>query len=224
MKLMHFIKKLAKWSKSFIFALLLLSFSMGIVFSAPENVKFKEWCVKTFENGSEIYEAYRVINFDIEYKSDKSSGVFDFWQKPKETLLLKTGDCEDIMILFSDLLPWNQDNFEIAWGFVYSRISIAKTKHVWGQLTGKDGQIYLLEGGKENWNAIQKQEIVEKTEYRDPFVVIPQKTYTLLQGKFLDYEVFDDIAYRELFGRDEPSSEAFDVFKMLHEMITRDKI
>ncbi len=218
MKLMHFIKKLALCS-------LLIFFGMSTVFSAPENPAFKEWCVETFNNGSEIYEAYRVINFDIEYKSDRSSGSFDFWQKPEETLLLKTGDCEDVMFLFSDMLPWNQDNFEIVWGFAYSKISIAKTKHVWGQLTAKDGQIYILEGNGGDWDSIKKQEIVEKYEYRDPFVVMSQRMYTLLQGVFLDYDIFDETTYRDIFGKDgEPSTEAFEVLRMLHEMITRERI
>ncbi len=114
---------------------------MGMAFSAPDNSAFKEWCVDTFSNGSEIYEAYKVINFDIEKRPDVKDGYYDYWQNPMETRLLKTGDCEDFMFLFSDLLPWNQDNFEIVWGFVYDKSSIGKAKHVWGQLKGKDGQI-----------------------------------------------------------------------------------
>ncbi len=222
MKLQNCIDKLAKWNKYFIIPMLLIFFSIGTAFSAPDNAAYKEWCIDTFYNGDIIYEAYRVINFDIEGKLDVKSGYFDFWQKPQETLRLKTGDCEDFMILFSDLILGSQDNFEIVWGFVYDKSSIVKSKHVWGQLTGKDGQLYILEGGQGDWDGIQKQEIIEKTQFRDPIVIIPQRTYTLLQGLFLNYDIFDEIAYREIFGKDEPSSEAFHVFEMLHEMVTRE--
>ncbi len=219
--MMNFMNKLVKFSKCLIFALVVF-FSVTEVFSAPENLAYKDWCVETFDNGEKIYEAYRVINFDIEYRLDRHSGYYEFWQKPKETLRFKTGDCEDLMFLFSDLLPWRQDNFEIVWGFVYSKVSRSKTKHVWGELIGKDKQIYYVEGGQADWNAIEKKEIVEKREQRDPIVKLPQRTYTLLQGLFLEYDEFDEILYKDLFGEKELSSEAFHIFKLLHEMTTRE--
>ncbi len=192
--------------------------------NAPDNLAFKEWCVDTFQNGSKIYEAYRVVNFDIEFRADVKGGNFDFWQKPRETLRLKTGDCEDFLFLFSDMLPWSQDNFELVWGFVYSKTSKSKVKHAWGELTGKHGQVYYVEGGQGNWNAIQKIEIVEKYQYRDPIVKIPQRTYTLFQGLFMEYDRFDSAMCKEILGNDDISSEAFEVFKLLHEMITRSYI
>jgi hypothetical protein len=40
------------------------------------------------------------IHNNIKYKSD---GKFDYWQTPEETMRLKTGDCEDMCILFQDI-------------------------------------------------------------------------------------------------------------------------
>ncbi len=221
---MKFIGKLVKWNKIFLIPMLIVFFSMSTVFSAPDNTNFKKWCVDTFYDGSEIYEAYKVVNFDIESKTDSKAGFYDYWQKPLETLRLKTGDCEDFMFLFSHLLPWDYEEFDIVWGFVYDKTSIGKAKHVWGELTGKHGQIYIVEGGQADWDGIKKQEIVEKTEFRDPIIVMPQRTYTLLQGLFLEYDYFDDFTYTSIFGEGVPSSEAFEVLKMLHGMMTRDRI
>lgn len=52
-----------------------------------------------------LYELNTWINKNIEYKSDniikKDKEIFrDCWQYPRETLILKTGDCEDQAILF----------------------------------------------------------------------------------------------------------------------------
>lgn len=218
---MRSISKLVKWSKRISLALLVTIFSVGMAFSAPDNSMYKQWCEDTFYNGDKIYEAYKVINFDIHYKGDVQAGYFDYWQKGRETLQLKTGDCEDFMILFSDLLPWDYESFDIVWGFIYSKTSKSKTKHVWGELRGKSGQLYILEGGQQDWGGIQKVETIEIDELRDPIVVLPQQTYTLLQEIFLKYDYFDQATYQEIFGKSEPSSEAFRVFEMLHEMITR---
>ena len=50
-------------------------------------------------------EVNRDISSKISYKSDiEAHGVKDYWQSPRQTLQLKTGDCEDFAILQANIL------------------------------------------------------------------------------------------------------------------------
>lgn len=45
------------------------------------------------------------VSDNITYKDDKDTwGISDYWQTPEETMLLRTGDCEDFTILAMALL------------------------------------------------------------------------------------------------------------------------
>lgn len=64
----------------------------------PDNPRYKEWCINTFDNGEQIYEAYKEIAFDIDYRPEPQKT--DYWQTPIETMQSKKGDCEDSAFLF----------------------------------------------------------------------------------------------------------------------------
>ena len=57
---------------------------------------------------------------EIEYVSDTSvHGVSDYWQLPRETLSLRTGDCEDFSILLCSLyrqIGWNENKVYVVVG------------------------------------------------------------------------------------------------------------
>ena len=36
----------------------------------PDNPYYREWCVNTFDNGVQLYYAYKKIAFDIEYRTE----------------------------------------------------------------------------------------------------------------------------------------------------------
>ncbi|MFQ5713634.1 MAG: hypothetical protein ACE5GU_06340 [Candidatus Scalinduaceae bacterium] len=129
-----------------------------------DNFLYKEWCEKTFDNGSYIYEAYKNIAFNIEYTPEPYKT--DFWQTSLETVRLKKGDCEDAVFHFFSQLPPDQRNAEIIWGWVIDRQDAIGTAHVWYQLMDKEGKQYIVEGFSKDWNGIIPMEIVEKTETR----------------------------------------------------------
>ena len=135
-----------------------------------DNTLYKEWCEKTFKYGNYIYEAYKDVAFNIKYTPE--SAKTDFWQTPFETTKSKNGDCEDaVFLFFSHLLP-NQENAEIVWGWVIDRkIGVARA-HVWYQLIGKEGQLYVVEGFSNDWNGIIPMEIIKQTESRKPIFTL----------------------------------------------------
>lgn len=58
-----------------------------------ENEKLIDEQVPSF---SSIEEAYRWVYYNVEEKEDTD----DYWQNPIETLVKRSGDCEDSVILF----------------------------------------------------------------------------------------------------------------------------
>lgn len=80
-----------------------------------------------FENNIEITDEYDAIgwikeNIKLKYDIDVHK-VADYWQLPETTVLLGTGDCEDIVILFMYLLKTylNIDSYFV--GTLYKKIN-----------------------------------------------------------------------------------------------------
>lgn len=134
------------------------------------NFQYMKWCEETFNNGSHIYEAYKNIAFNIKYIQESNN--VDFWQTPKETARLRSGDCEDIAFSFSSQLPPDMKNAEIVWGRISDKQTKFELSHVWYQLTDKKGQKYVVEGGSGDWNGIIPMTIVKNTETRNPTLTI----------------------------------------------------
>ena len=143
-----------------------------------DNFLYKEWCEKTFDNGSYIYEAYKNIAFNIEYTPEPSKT--DFWQTPLETFKLKKGDCEDAVFhFFSQLLP-NQRNAEITWGWVINKHDTVGKAHVWYQLIDKNGEQYVVEGFSKDWDGIIPVRMMKDTEARIPILTIVHSSVSRL--------------------------------------------
>ncbi len=135
-----------------------------------DNLLYKEWCEESFNNGTDIYEGYKDIAFNIKYESEAAK--YDIWQTPSETTKLQKGDCEDAVFLFFSHLSPKQKNAEIVWGWVIDNQTGISKAHVWYQLTDKDGRQYVVEGFSNDWNGIIPMEIIERTETRKSILTI----------------------------------------------------
>jgi len=138
--------------------------------NVADNPYYREWCVKTFDNGEQIYEAYKKIAFDIEYRSEPPKT--DYWQTPEETMQSKQGDCEDsVFFLVSRLAKWEIDG-EIVWGWVTDKLRPIAFAHVWYQIYDKQGKAYVVEGFSKEWNGIIPTEIIGEAEKRIPTLIL----------------------------------------------------
>jgi len=145
-----------------------------------DNFMYKDWCEGTFDNGKNIYEAYKDIAFNVKYTPEQAKT--DIWQTPYETNKSKKGDCEDAVFLFTSHLRPIQKNATIVWGWVIDKGSKIARAHVWSQLTDKAGQQYIVEGFSKDWDGIIPLEIVEKTELRQPIFTITHSGFCRLSN------------------------------------------
>ncbi|MBV6467691.1 MAG: hypothetical protein DCC43_15345 [Candidatus Brocadia sp.] len=130
----------------------------------PDNPKYKKWCTETFHDGEHIYEAYKKIAFDIDYRSEPPKT--DYWQTPTETRQRKRGDCEDsVFLFFSELSELNIDG-DIVWGWVINKDESISFAHVWYQLFDKRGRLFIVEGFSKEWNGIIPVEMLPSREER----------------------------------------------------------
>ncbi len=130
----------------------------------PDNPRYKEWCINTFNNGEQIYEAYKEIAFDIDYEAEPPKT--DYWQTPLETRQRKKGDCEDSVFLFFSRLSGLDIDGDMVWGWVVDRNTSIAFAHVWYQLYDKHGRVYIVEGFSKEWNGIIPEEIITCGEER----------------------------------------------------------
>lgn len=138
--------------------------------SIPDNPLYKEWCTKTFRNGKQIYEAYKLIAFGIEYQSEPPKT--DYWQTPAETRQNKKGDCEDSVFLFFSQLAELDIDGDVVWGWVVDKGNSIAFAHVWYQLFDKRGRAYIVEGFSKEWNGIIPEETITRTEERVPTLML----------------------------------------------------
>lgn len=138
--------------------------------SIPDNPRYKEWCINTFKNGEQIYEAYREIAFDIDYRAEPPRT--DYWQTPIETRQSKKGDCEDSVFLFFSQLSGLDIDGDIVWGWVVDKDTSITFAHVWYQLFDKRGRAYIVEGFSKEWNGIIPEELVSGAEERLPTLML----------------------------------------------------
>lgn len=138
--------------------------------NTPDNPLYREWCIATFSNGEQIYEAYREIAFDIDYLAEPPKT--DYWQTPIETRQSKKGDCEDSVFLFFSKLSELDIDGDIVWGWVEDRDTSIAFAHVWYQLFDKRGKAYIVEGFSKEWNGIIPEEMLTVREERIPILMI----------------------------------------------------
>ncbi|MCF6154554.1 MAG: hypothetical protein E3K36_04730 [Candidatus Brocadia sp.] len=138
--------------------------------SIPDNPLYKEWCINTFNNGEQIYEAYKEIAFGIDYRAEPPKT--DDWQTPIETRQRKKGDCEDSVFLFFSQLSGLDIDGDIVWGWVVDKDTSIAFAHVWYQLFDKRGRAYVVEGFSKEWNGIIPEGMVAGTEERMPTLML----------------------------------------------------
>jgi len=136
----------------------------------PDNQLYREWCVKTFKNGQQIYEAYREIAFGINYRAEPTKT--DNWQTPVETTKCRQGDCEDSVFLFFSKLSELDIDGDIVWGWVVDKENSVAFAHVWYQLFDKRGSPYIVEGFSKEWNGIVPIEMLTEGERRVPTLML----------------------------------------------------
>src|SRR3990167_8189931 len=136
----------------------------------PENQLYREWCIKTFKNGEQVYEAYKEIAFGINCRAEPSKT--DYWQTPLETRKYKQGDCEDSVFLFFSKLSEFDIDGDIVWGWVVDKENSTTFAHVWYQLFDKYGRQYIVEGFSKEWNGIIPLEKIKEAEERVPTLML----------------------------------------------------
>lgn len=149
--------------------------------SIPDNPLYKEWCTKTFRNGKQIYEAYKLIAFGIEYQSEPPKT--DYWQTPAETRQNKKGDCEDSVFLFFSQLAELDIDGDVVWGWVVDKGNSIAFAHVWYQLFDKRGRAYIVEGFSKEWNGIIPEEMVAGEEERLPTLTLRHNRVNHVAGE-----------------------------------------
>ena len=161
----------------------------------PDNQPYKEWCINTFDHGEQIYEAYREIAFDIDYRAEPPK--MDYWQTPVETRQNKKGDCEDSVFLFFSMLSELDIDGDIAWGWVVDKGNEIAFAHVWYQLFDKRGKAYIVEGFSKEWNGIVPEEVITCGEERIPTLLLQHSQVNYMIDKALPKftESFEDAQF-----------------------------
>lgn len=161
----------------------------------PDNQLYREWCVKTFKNGEQIYAAYKEIAFEINYRAEPTKT--DYWQTPVETRHSRYGDCEDSVFLFFSKLSGLDMDGDIIWGWVVDKVNSNAFAHVWYQLFDKRGKAYIVEGFSKEWNGIVPEEVITCGEERIPTLLLQHSQVNYMIDKALPKftESFEDAQF-----------------------------
>ncbi|MCF6147429.1 MAG: hypothetical protein E3K37_02100 [Candidatus Kuenenia sp.] len=188
----------------------------------PESLLYKEWCSSTFDDGEQIYDAYREIAFALEYHAEPPKT--DYWQTPVETAQCKQGDCEDSVFFFFSKLAQLDIDGEIVWGWVIDKTNSTAFAHVWYQLYDKHGLAYIVEGFSRDWNGILPVGFLSNNEERIPTFIL---SHTLI-NKVAEEDIKDffwpieQLQYSwNLFAMDKAAIK--DIFFKLQDMFGRYK-
>lgn len=186
----------------------------------PDNQLYKEWCINTFRNGEQIYEAYKEIAFGINYRAEPPKT--DHWQTPQETKQTKQGDCEDSVFLFFSMLSALEVDGDIVWGWVAGKDNSVAFAHVWYQLFDKRGRLYIVEGFSKEWNGIIPVRILDEGERRVPTLMLKHNQVDRMADEILP-------TFAESFEEDQfawavymnNSTQVREIFRKLQVMFSR---
>lgn len=186
----------------------------------PDNPSYRDWCVNTFKNGEQIYEAYKEIAFGIDYQAEPSKT--DFWQTPLETLQSKVGDCEDSIFLFFSQLSQLDIDGDIVWGWVVDKERSVAFAHVWYQLFDKHGMPYVVEGFSKEWNGIIPAGMVQRLEERVPTLALRHDQINTVVDEMLPKftEAFEEQQFSWVLYLNN-STQAREIFQKLEVMVSR---
>ena len=76
---------------------------------------------------------FRWVYYNISYAYDETTYGRDYWQTPQETLVSRTGDCEDYVILFLFLLD---NRLNIQGDMVIFRVESEQSYHATARVDG----------------------------------------------------------------------------------------
>lgn len=99
-------------------------------------------CDIKFQNGGRIATTVDCINTKIVSTSEPQG--MDVWQHPKLTLEIRSGDCEDVVLLFAYINRNVSLPAVYCWGDCKNPQGDAFA-HTWIELTSRSGEIYVLE-------------------------------------------------------------------------------
>lgn len=102
---------------------------------------FHEFCDIHFNEGLKIATICEFINRNIFYRAEGDDN--DYWQQPKETLKLGTGDCEDVVLLFAYLMRLSCVFATYCWGECQN--DKTQFAHTWIELQSRDHKAYIVE-------------------------------------------------------------------------------
>ena len=103
--------------------------------------EFHGFCDIHFFDGLKIATVCEFISRNVSYKSEGDNK--DYWQQPKETLKLGTGDCEDVVLLFAYLMRLSGVPATYCWGECQN--DKTQFAHTWIELRSKDRKAYIVE-------------------------------------------------------------------------------
>lgn len=123
------------------FFLYVFAFVAAIVVIKCALVK-GEYLEDIFINGDRIVSSVSYVDEHVDFVGEGTDD--DYWQTPQETLKLKTGDCEDVVLLFAYLNRNISLPAYYCWGDTMDTNGQIMT-HAWVELTAKNRDIYVVE-------------------------------------------------------------------------------
>jgi hypothetical protein len=143
------------------------------------------------------------VSINIDYMSDEERWGEDYWQTPEETLLYRTGDCEDFSILLCSLLR--------AYGIDAEQVYVAL-----GVDGEKDGHAFLIEDRYYDgeWWRIESQAPAQLSS-RHSWFGLPKPHPDSELDKYEITAAFNDLYYYdESFPWDEDQSNVWTMAKI----------
>ncbi len=149
---------------------LLMASYLFICTSPIPETKIKEYTKNRYEYG--INSSLKELK-KINYVNDREKypGLIDYWQTPKETDSLKTGDCEDKSIYLYSLLNKKGIKTSLAYGSLYKLND--EHKHIWLEYS-IDGKDYAIECSK--FEGIYEKTLAS-SKYGFNYILLYEKSY-----------------------------------------------
>ena len=130
-----------------IITLIVLTVNYQLFASEPSSTQtdnvpeFYRFCDAHFTEGLKVAAICEYINKKISFVPE--GGFEDYWQQPKETLDLGSGDCEDVVLLFAYLAKHSHVPATYCWGECLDGAQVFA--HAWVELESKEHIVYIVE-------------------------------------------------------------------------------
>lgn len=160
--------KIMKIFRIVLILLLLLTLVISTVWSILDYTNY--FSLREIK-GDSLFKLNYWVHTNIEYKlDDEFDSKYDFWQTPKETLELKTGDCEDMAILLQELADRKLNlNVELMWivnsDFTFSHMVIVYDDVVYDPTSGEFYELISVSRQMLVYKIINKQDLKRIIKY-----------------------------------------------------------